>query len=113
MIFNQTAYFGRGAIKEIPTEAKARGFTKAFIVTDPVLVENGTVKKVTDVLDEAVQAVAQLTRDLGNPTTISEVGATEEDLEPLAADAFADVCTPGNPRKATQEDILEIYRSLM
>lgn len=53
MIFNQTAYFGRGAIKEIPTEAKARGFTKAFIVTDPVLVENGTVKKVTDVLDEA------------------------------------------------------------
>lgn len=53
MIFNQTAYFGRGAIKEIPTEAKARGFTKAFIVTDSVLVENGTVKKVTDVLDEA------------------------------------------------------------
>jgi len=64
-------------------------------------------------IDEAVQAVAQLTRDLGNPTTISEVGATEEDLAPLAADAFADVCTPGNPRKATQEDILEIYRSLM
>ena len=65
------------------------------------------------VRDEAVQAVAQLTRDLGNPTTISEVGATEEDLEPLAADAFADVCTPGNPRKAREEDILEIYRSLM
>ena len=29
------------------------GFTKAFIVTDPVLLETGTVKKVTDVLDEA------------------------------------------------------------
>ena len=53
MIFNQTAYFGRGAIKEIPVEAKARGFKKAFIVTDPVLVENGTANKVTDVLDEA------------------------------------------------------------
>ena len=53
MIFNQTAYFGRGAIKEIPNVAKSHGFTKAFIVTDPVLLKTGTVKKVTDVLDEA------------------------------------------------------------
>ena len=51
MIFNQTAYFGRGAIKEIPGVARSHGFTKAFIVTDPVLLETGTVKKVTDVLD--------------------------------------------------------------
>ena len=53
MIFNQTAYFGRGAIKEIPAVAKSHGFTKAFIVTDPILLKTGTVKKVTDVLDEA------------------------------------------------------------
>ena len=36
MIFNQTAYFGRGAIKEIPGVAKSHGFTKAFIVTSSV-----------------------------------------------------------------------------
>lgn len=53
MIFNQTAYFGRGAIKEIPAVAKQHGFKKAFIVTDPVLLETGTAKKVTKVLDEA------------------------------------------------------------
>ena len=53
MIFNQTAYFGRGAIKEIPAVAKQHGFTKAFIVTDPVLLETGTAEKVTKVLDEA------------------------------------------------------------
>ena len=40
MIFNQTAYFGRGAIKEIPGVARSHGFTKAFIVTDPVLLES-------------------------------------------------------------------------
>ena len=283
MIFNQTAYFGRGAIKEIPAVAKQHGFTKAFIVTDPVLLETGTAEKVTKVLDEAglpyevfsnvkpnppvecikdgvakfaesgadfliglgggspqdtckgigiitanpefadvllsmqtirmiaknlaksadgdipageqmayasyitgmaysnvglglvhgmahplggrlgvahgvangillapvmeynkdftgekyrdiadafgvedaytgdlekvreeaVQAVHKLTVDLKNPTTISEVGATEADLAPLAHDAFNDVCTPGNPRQATEEDILKIYTSLM
>lgn len=82
-------------------------------IADAFGIEDAYTGDLEHVRDEAVQAVAQLTRDLGNPTTISEVGATEEDLEPLAADAFADVCTPGNPRKATQEDILEIYRSLM
>ena len=66
-----------------------------------------------DVREEAVQAVHKLTVDLKNPTKISEVGATEADLEPLAHDAFHDVCTPGNPRQATQEDILAIYKSLM
>lgn len=82
-------------------------------IADAFGVEDAYTGDLEHVRDEAVQAVAQLTRDLGNPTTISEVSATEEDLESLAADAFADVCTPGNPRKATQEDILEIYRSLM
>ena len=65
------------------------------------------------VRDAAVKAVHDLTVQLGNPTTISEVGATEADLEGLAHDAFADVCTPGNPRQATEEDILAIYKSLM
>ena len=65
------------------------------------------------VREEAVQAVHKLTVDLKNPTTISEVGATEADLAPLAHDAFNDVCTPGNPRQATEEDILKIYTSLM
>ena len=43
MIFNQTAYFGRGAIKEISGVARSHGFTKAFIVTDPVLLETDDV----------------------------------------------------------------------
>ena len=62
--------------------------------------------------DAAVSAVATLTRDLGNPTTLREVGAKPEDLHGLAEAAFADVCTPGNPRQATLEDIEGLYRSL-
>lgn len=89
------------------TGEKYRDIAHAFGVADAY---TGDLEKVRD---EAVAAVAQLTRDLGNPTKISEVGATEADLEGLAHDAFHDVCTPGNPRQATEEDILAIYRSLM
>mgnify|MGYP000034250153 CR=1 FL=1 len=53
MIFNQTAYFGRGAIKEIPGVARSHGFTKRSSSPIRSLLETGTVKKVTDVLDEA------------------------------------------------------------
>ena len=42
MIFNQTGYFGRGAISSIPEEIAGRGLTRAFVVTDPVLADNGT-----------------------------------------------------------------------
>ncbi|MCK7637638.1 lactaldehyde reductase [Corynebacterium pygosceleis] len=68
-------------------------------------------------LDEArkaaCDAVADLTVRVGNPTRISEVGVDESGLDALADDAFADVCTPGNPREATRDEIREIYASLL
>ena len=89
------------------TGEKYRDIADAFGIADAYTGDIETVR------EEAVRAVHKLTVDLKNPTKISEVGATEADLEPLAHDAFHDVCTPGNPRQATQEDILAIYKSLM
>lgn len=68
-------------------------------------------------LDEAraaaVGAVARLTADLGNPTRLRDVGATEGDLRALAEAAAADVCAGGNPRPATVDEIEELYRSIL
>lgn len=50
---NQTSYHGKGAINEIVNEAKAHGWKKAFVCTDPDLIKFGVTKKVTDVLDGA------------------------------------------------------------
>lgn len=52
-ILNETSYHGAGAIQEIATEAKARGFGKAFVCSDPDLVKFGVTQKVLDVLDAA------------------------------------------------------------
>lgn len=52
-ILNETSYHGAGAVKEIVTEVKARGFRKALVVTDADLVKFNVVKKVTDLLDGA------------------------------------------------------------
>lgn len=52
-VLNETSYHGAGAIKEIATEVKGRGFKKAFVCSDPDLIKFGVTKKVTDVLDNA------------------------------------------------------------
>ncbi len=52
-VLNETSYHGAGAIKEITTEVKGRGFKKAFVCSDPDLIKFGVTKKVTDVLDNA------------------------------------------------------------
>ncbi len=61
----------------------------------------------------AVAAVAALTRDLGNPTTLREIGASEADLPALAQAAFDDVCAGGNPRPASVAQIEELYRAIL
>lgn len=76
-------------------------------------VENAKEMDLETVRDKACEAVEQLGKDVGIPSTISELGAKEEDLPLIAKDAFADACTPGNPRETSIDEIIELYKSLM
>ncbi len=59
----------------------------------------------------AVDAVKQLSADVGIPEKNEKV--REEDLDVLAADAYADACRPGNPRDTSVEDLKALYRKIM
>ena len=61
--------------------------------------------------DAAIAAVKKLSEDVGIPTTLDKI--KEEDLEQLATDALNDACYPGNPREATKEQVIEMFRMLM
>lgn len=67
-MLNETSYHGFGAKDEVITEAKARGFKKALIVTDADLVKFGVVKKITDLLDENNMAYAIYDKVKANPS---------------------------------------------
>ena len=49
IVLNETSYHGAGAIREIATEVKNRGFSKGFVCTDPDLLKFGVSQKVTKV----------------------------------------------------------------
>ena len=59
----------------------------------------------------AIDAVRQLSVDVGIPTKLDKL--KEEDLDFLAQSAAADACTPGNPREATLDDYKAMFRKLM
>lgn len=52
IMLNETSYHGSGAIQEIATAAKAHGFKKALVCSDPDLIKFGVTAKVTDILDK-------------------------------------------------------------
>lgn len=60
----------------------------------------------------AVDAVRQLSHDVGIPADLKDI-VKEEDIEFLAQSAMDDACRPGNPKDPTKEDIIALYRSLI
>ena len=59
----------------------------------------------------AIDAVRQLSIDVGIPQTLREIGVKAEDLDALADAAMADVCTGGNPRPCTKDLVLGVYQT--
>lgn len=75
--------------------------------------EGADTKAIEAIRDDACAAIDRLSKDVGIPATISELGVKAADLPAIAEDAFRDVCTPGNPRDTTVAEIIAIYQSLM
>ena len=64
-----------------------------------------------EAVNKVANAVADLSRRLGIPQTLRELGISEEMLPQLASQAINDACTPGNPREVTVDDIINIYKA--
>lgn len=61
----------------------------------------------------ACDAVRQLGIEVGIPQTLTEIGIKEENIEALSQQAITDVCTPGNPREVTIDDIRALYKKVL
>ena len=86
-VLNETSYHGKGAIAEIATEIKARGFKKAFVCSDPDLIKIGVTKKVTDILDKDAIAYEIFSEIKANPT-IENVQAGVASFKASGADCI-------------------------
>jgi len=60
----------------------------------------------------AIDAVKQLSKDVGIPADLKDI-VKREDVPFLAQSAFDDACRPGNPKATSVEDITKLYESLL
>ena len=60
----------------------------------------------------AIEAVKQLSADVGIPANLKDI-VKAEDIPFLAQSAYDDACRPGNPRETSVEEITALYQSLM
>lgn len=63
-----------------------------------------------DAAVKAIKAIERLSRQVGIPANLKELGVKPEDFEVMAENAKKDVCQLTNPRKATKEEVIEIFK---
>lgn len=85
IVLNGISYHGSGAVKEIVTEVKDRGFKKAFLCSDPDLLKFGVTKKVTDILD-AEDLEYEIYSEIKPNPTIANVQTGVETFKKSGAD---------------------------
>ena len=90
--------------------AEATG-DKYKYIAEAMGVEGVDKMSVAEYRKAAVDAVRQLSVDVGIPTDLKEI-VKAEDIPFLAQSAFDDACRPGNPKATSVEDITALYKSL-
>lgn len=63
-----------------------------------------------DTVNAVVEAVKDLSRRLEIPEGLKAIGVPFDMIPALAHQAIDDVCTAGNPREVTEEDLIELYK---
>jgi len=75
--------------------------------------ENIEGLSIRDAADKAIAAIEKLSQDVGIPSGLKGLGVKEKDLYIMAENAMKDACSFTNPRIATLEDVIDIYRQAL
>ena len=75
--------------------------------------ENVEGLSVTDAAQKAIEAIKSLSASVGIPSGLKELGVKEKDFEVMAENAKLDACQSTNPRLATLEEVIQIFKNAM
>ncbi|MFE6073525.1 iron-containing alcohol dehydrogenase [Paenibacillus sp. NPDC057886] len=60
-----------------------------------------------------IEAIRQLSKEVGIPEKLSELGVKDPDVELLADNAMKDACAPGNPYQPSRDEVMELFRKII
>ena len=86
---------------------------KRFADIAKALGENVDGLSVTEAGQKAIDRIRTLSASIGIPTGLKALNVKEEDLKVMAENAKKDACQFTNPRKATLEQVIDIFKAAM
>jgi alcohol dehydrogenase len=89
-----------GAKERLADVAKAMGVNTAGM-------------SVVDAAQSAIDAIKVLSAKIGIPPNLTTLGVKEQDLKTMAENAKKDVCQLMNPRTATLDEVIDIFKNAM
>ncbi len=63
--------------------------------------------------EEVIKAIKALSKEVGIPSKLAELGVEEVDLNKLADNSLKDACAPGNPFQPTKEEVIEMFKEIL
>lgn len=63
--------------------------------------------------DYVIEAIRQLSKEVGIPEKLSELGVKDPDVELLADNAMKDACAPSNPYQPSKDEVMELFRKII
>lgn len=75
--------------------------------------ENISGLSAREAAEVALTAITTLSTDIGIPSGLTELNVKEEDFKLMAENAMKDACNLTNPRIATLDDVIQIYKNAM
>jgi len=75
--------------------------------------ENINGLSVTEAAEKAIVAIRRLSASIGIPTGLKSLNVKVEDLKVMAENAKKDACQFTNPRTASLEQVIEIFKAAM
>ena len=90
-------------------EVNAKHVPEKFVAIAKVLDYDVKGKSADECAAYVIERIKELSKEVGIPQTLEELGVKDIDLDVLADNAMKDICAPGNPVEFTKEQIKELF----
>ena len=90
-------------------EVNAKHVPEKFVAIAKVLDYDVKGKSAEECAAYVIERIKELSKEVGIPQTLTELGVKDIDLDLLAENSMKDICAPGNPVEFTKEQIKELF----
>ncbi|MGL5311608.1 MAG: iron-containing alcohol dehydrogenase [Peptostreptococcaceae bacterium] len=94
-------------------EVNAKAVPEKFVAIAKALDFDVNGKSDEECATFVIEKIQSLSKEVGIPATLGELGVDDIDFDLLAENSMKDICAPGNPIEFTKEQIIELFKKIV